>query len=315
MNAAGWTSLTLLGTLLGSELTIRSAESKARFLTPAASSEGNDAPVTSSRSFPVASALSVPADPLPAAVDLRPDFQRRGLAERRQGSRGTCSAFTMVGAIEFAVVKRQGRTPRLSVEFLNWAANQTCGDSVDGAFFSDLWRGFLAHGICAENDMPYGAHFDPLAQPDAAAVANAESRLRLGLRLRWIKEWDVKTGITEPQFVEIKRTLARGWPVCAGSRWPNETKWVDGVLQMCPTNAVYDGHSVLLAGYRDDPNQPGGGVFLFRNTAGDGRDGSMSYAYARAFVNDAAWVEYGPTPAAHPLSPGSWNPSHESPIP
>ncbi len=42
---------------------------------------------------------------------------------------------------------------------------------------------------------------------------------------------------------------------------------------MCPADSVYDGHSVLLVGYRNDPAQPWGGVFLFRNTAGDGRDG------------------------------------------
>jgi len=34
-------------------------------------------------------------------------------------------------------------------------------------------------------------------------------------------------------------------------------------------------------------------VFVFRNTAGDGRDGSMPYAYAKAFMNDAAWVDDG----------------------
>jgi C1A family cysteine protease len=60
---------------------------------------------------------------------------------------------------------------------------------------------------------------------------------------------------------------------------------------MCPANAVYDGHSILLVGYRDDANQPGGGVFLFRNTNNGGHDGSMPYIYAQAYVNDAVWID------------------------
>lgn len=64
---------------------------------------------------------------------------------------------------------------------------------------------------------------------------------------------------------------------------------------MCPPDAVYDGHSVLGVGYRPDSSQPGGGVLLFRNTAGDGRDGAMPYEYARSYMNDAAWVDFEST--------------------
>ncbi|MDH7503015.1 MAG: hypothetical protein QHJ82_09955 [Verrucomicrobiota bacterium] len=45
---------------------------------------------------------------LPKSVDLRPELDRFSLAPRQQGSRPTCSVFTVVGAIEFAVAKRQG---------------------------------------------------------------------------------------------------------------------------------------------------------------------------------------------------------------
>jgi C1A family cysteine protease len=74
-------------------------------------------------------------------------------------------------------------------------------------------------------------------------------------------------------------------------------QWTEDVLQMCPSNAVRDGHSVLLAGYRDDAAQPGGGVFIFRNTSHDGADGFMPYAYARLYMNDAVWVDFQ-SPAA-----------------
>src|SRR5689334_8337835 len=79
---------------------------------------------------------------LPPIADLRPVFEKHGFDRKQQGSRNTCSVFTLTGALEFAIAQRQGRTPRLSVEFLNWAANKTCGEDEDGGFFSDLWNGY-----------------------------------------------------------------------------------------------------------------------------------------------------------------------------
>ena len=228
---------------------------------------------------------------LPTSVDLRPEFDQAQLARRLQGARPTCSVFTVAGALEFAVVKRQGHCPRLSVEFLNWAANQACGDRDDGGFFSDLWKGFSTYGICAEDDMPYEAKLDPNRPAPAEALANARTRLALGLRWHWIKEWNVNTGLAEAEFQAVKQTLCDGSPVCGGFRWPKQEKWIEDVLQMCGPEAVRDGHSVLLVGYRDDASLPGGGVFIFRNTGGSGRDGFMPYEYARNYMNDAGWID------------------------
>jgi hypothetical protein len=197
----------------------------------------------------------------------------------------------MAGALEFAAARRQGHGTRLSVEFLNWAAGKVRGRAGDGGFFAELWAGFAAFGLCAEEDMPYRASFDPGQPPGAGALAAAKTRLLLGLRLHWIKEWDVDTGLTGEHLGRIKHTLSQGWPVCAGLRWPKQATWHEGVLEMCPAEAVYDGHSVLLLGYRDDAAQPGGGVLIFRNSAKDGQDGLMPYSYAEAYVNDAAWVD------------------------
>ncbi len=233
---------------------------------------------------------------LPGSVDLRPEFERWGLGPRRQGSRPTCSAVTLAAALEFAAARRQRHGVRLSVEFLNWAAGAVRGRAADGGFFSELWAGFAAHGICAEEDMPYRPAFDPGTPPDAGALSGARTRLLFGLRLHWVKEWDVATGLTDEHLRKVKQTLGQGWPVCAGLRWPRQAEWRDGILQMCPPAAVYDGHSVLLVGYRDQADQPGGGVFLFRNSSGEGRDAGMPYAYAQAYTNDAAWVDFEARP-------------------
>jgi C1A family cysteine protease len=97
--------------------------------------------------------------------------------------------------------------------------------------------------------------------------------------------------VTATQFEAIQRTLAAGWPVCGGFRWPKQAQWAEGILQICPPEEVFDGHSVLLVGYREDERHPGGGVFLIRNSGDDGRDGALPYEYVRVYLNDAAWVE------------------------
>ena len=239
--------------------------------------------------------LRLPGNQRGAAVsssaDLRPVFEKWRLSVRNQGVRPTCSVFTVTGALEFAASRKLERPERLSVEYLNWASNDVVGQARDGGFFSDLWRGFAAHGICPEEAMPYAEKFRRSIAPDAATIKTAEEAASLGLRLHWIKEWNVKTGLTPEQAGAIKQTIAKGWPVCGGFRWPNQEKWKENVLQMCDSTEVYDGHSVLLIGYKDDADLPGGGAYLIRNTSG-GSEVWMPYAYAANFMNDAAWIDF-----------------------
>lgn len=236
----------------------------------------------------------------PASIDLRPAFRDMGLALRLQGRRGTCSVFTMAGAMEYALAHRQRRGIALSVEFLNWASNDATRTAHDGGFFSDLWAGFVKHGVCPEADMPYQPRFDAKQRPSEAAMERARAVRQAGLRLHWIKSWDVKTGLTEAQMTQIKNVLARQWPVCGGFRWPKREQWNEGVLQMAPPEGVFDGHSVLLVGYRDDPQRPGGGVFFIRNSGREAPELALPYAYVQAYMNDALWIDHSPTPSTRP---------------
>jgi hypothetical protein len=185
---------------------------------------------------------------------------------------------------------QSGEGTPLSVEFANWAKNAAGGEG-DGGFFSDLWNGFAAHGACAEAAFPYREQFDPETSPGSEVLEEAEARRRRGLRLHWIKPWHPNTGITAEHEAEIRRVLASGWPVCGGFRWPHRPVWEAGVLRMCGADEVYDGHSVLLVGYRDEPGEAGDGVFLIRNSGREGPDGALPYEYVRAYMNDAVWVE------------------------
>lgn len=228
--------------------------------------------------------------PLPPAVDLRPMLEKEGVTPRQQGARGTCSVFTVTTALEDALARLNKPAGRLSVEYLNWASNKSIGQAADGGFFSDLWTGYHDHGICLESEMPYAAKFDPDRKPDPAIV---DSNLKQASRLRmnWIKPWDINTGLTDSHFSAIRKTLADGHPVCTGLRWPKKAEWVNGILQMCPPDAVFDGHSVLITGYQEDSAQPGGGTLSFYNSNRPEVECRMPWEYARAYMNDAMWIE------------------------
>lgn len=206
---------------------------------------------------------------LPSEVDLRSEFTRYGFEPRNQGKRNTCSVFTTAWAIEFALARHESKAIPLSVEYLNWTANQVIGNRTRdrGQFFHDLLKGYHRYGICPERDMPYADRFDPELQPSEQARKRAESIRAKDLRITWINPWRPKPGLTDEQVRKIKEQLARGWPVAAGSS-----------------------HSRLLVGYRDDSQQPGGGVFLTKDS-GIGRYAEVSYQWAKENIGDVFWVE------------------------
>ena len=233
---------------------------------------------------------------LPSSVDLRPRFEALGLTPKSQAPRGCCSLFALDAVLEFEWVQASGKTVRLSEEFLNWASHQSNGRTTDGSFFSDAVRGARMFGLCEEALMPYAQSYDPQALPSAQALADAVTRQRI--TAVWVKEWDVKTGMTDEMLRQIRRSLADGHPIAIGLRWPNEEHYGPGhILQMPSVGKVFDGHSIALVGYRDDAAQPGGGLFLFRNSCGpdwgDRGYAWMPYVYAQAYGNDALGLRVG----------------------
>jgi hypothetical protein len=179
---------------------------------------------------------------------------------------------------------------------LNWASHQTNGRKIDGSFFSDALAGLRQFGICTENLLPYASDFDPSLSPPATAREDALTRRDVSAF--WIKEWDVTTGLNEAQLLAVRRRLAEGHPVAVGLRWPKTARYVAGHCLVQPPPAdVFDGHSIVLVGYTDDPPQAGSGTFLFRNSSGlaweEGGYARFSYDYARAYANDAVSLVVG----------------------
>ena len=249
-------------------------------------------------------ALAGTRDPLPREADLCPELGRLGLTARSQGGRDTCSLFAVTALAELECARATPNQPkRLSVEFLIWAANEATGRGGDQAMFYEAVHGLNALGICADELLPYAGKRDAALPPSAAARADARGRAQQW-QVHWIRRWDVKRPVSDAQFLAVRAALAAGQPVACGLRWPKVLKG-HKLIEVPPPDGVYDGHSIVLTGYRDDPAKRGDGAFLFRNSQGtrwgDGGYGVMSYAYARAYANDAVWLGLGPPDSEVPV--------------
>ncbi len=233
----------------------------------------------------------------PGEKDLRPLFEKYGIGIYDQGKRGTCSVFALIGLLEFEYANSTGVFTPLSVEFLNWASNQLTGETEDGSFFSDAITALYQYGICTNELFPYYIqNYTVKVAPSSEALENA--RQRKGFSVIWIKEWDPETGMTDEQIKQVKEQILNEHPVAIGFQWPIKNdryrKTVDGVMYFPPREGVFDGHSVIIIGFRDDPDLPGGGYFIFKNSHGEeyGEEGygKMPYEYLRKYANDGVAI-------------------------
>jgi hypothetical protein len=241
---------------------------------------------------------------LPKKVSLIAEFQKLGLPPRVQGERDTCSLFAITALAEYEYA-RHSPPPhgRLSEEFLIWAGNESSGLKGDQAMFYKAVHGLNALGICTEESMPYADRSDAKRRPSEKALADAKERSGRW-KVEWIRRWDLQRTLTDAEIRHVKQALAQGHPVACGFRWPKAMKGHE-ILAVPPRDKVFDGHSVGLVGYEEDASKPGGGVFWFRNSNGPrwGADGYgiMSFAYARAYANDALWLQFEAPHAEIPL--------------
>jgi len=131
--------------------------------------------------------------------------------------------------MEYALARRLDRGVPLSVEFANWAANRVIDRDQDGHFFWEVIKGYEAHGICGEAEMPYAAEFRADRQPSEAALASAAKLKHPRLTFHWVRPYDGKTGLGLEEGQESTRSLldralrepgARGVAASAVERHP-----------------------------------------------------------------------------------------------
>jgi hypothetical protein len=242
-------------------------------------------------------AQRAPAAESPARVDLVPEFTKLGLTPLAQGNRDVCSLFAITALAEFESGRHKSKHPdRLSEEFLIWAANKATGRDGDQAMFYEAVHGLEALGICQARLMRYSPTAHNRRGPSAEALENARE-LAGRWRVHWVRRWNIARPLDGHELTGIKDALALGHPVACGLRWPNKLEG-DVLRAVPPPGDVFDGHSIVLVGYADNSRENGGGMFTFRNSSGPGWGekgyGQMSYAYVRAYANDALWLKYMP---------------------
>jgi len=230
--------------------------------------------------------------------DLRPLFEKYNIGIYNQGERGTCSVFAVTGLLEFEYANTLGQTVLpLSVEYLNWASNKIVGETVDGSYFSDAVKALKKYGICENALFPYYVqNYTNKVEPSFAAIKDAKKRR--GVTAIWIKDWNPSTGMSNIQILQVKTQIKNIHPVAIGFRWPKKDekyrKIVNGLMIVPPEEGVFDGHSVLLVGFKDDKDIPGGGYFIFKNSYGkeygENGYGKMPYEYVRKYANDGVAI-------------------------
>ncbi len=247
--------------------------------------------------------VAMAAETLPAKVDLTPEYERLGILPQLQGDRDVCSLFAVTGVADFEAARHSpGPQPRLSEEFLIWAAKVATDKTREQAMFYEAVHGLNRRGICDRSLMPYLMSSDTHRQPSPKAIADARQRAERW-QVHWLRRWDVSRPMSDGQFLGLKRALAKGHPVACGLRWPKSPKG-SAILSDNPPGGVVDGHSIVLTAYADDA-APGGGTFRFRNSFGpkwgEHGYGRMSYAYVRKYANDALWLGFGKPGSERPV--------------
>ena len=231
-------------------------------------------------------------------VDLRPEFDRRGMAVREQGQRGACQVFAFVGPLEFQL-SQANRPLDLSEQFLMWAANKATGIERDEGHNPDLLiEGLQKHGISTEALTPYVPRKEPIDSPSDLAKRNAAARMRC--ELISIKHWKSDIGFTEQDLQSLRATLANRQPITATFCWPQglyDEQLTDRHALLVDRNvdgASKSGHGVMLVGYEINTSVPGGGYFIVRNSWGtkfaDKGHLAISFDYAKRYGVDAYFV-------------------------
>ncbi len=258
---------------------------------PAARPLPVSAEVPSEADDPVARVLAAYGEkPTPRReVDLRPEFERRGLLAKDQGESPSCSAFAIVCALEFHLAKTSRLPGRLSEDFLVWASLRSLGQTrdrierfggeerlADGFTLVEVAQALRSHGIPLRARMPAG--FDPRRDtpPDAAA---RDAALR-----RRVNAVELSGRTPRARLEQLVLALNEGIPVAVGIRWPADTPVLraTGALPESPSPAGR-GHAVVITGYTCADGLLEHTVFRFRNSYGarwgDAGYGTVSWKY------------------------------------
>ena len=188
-----------------------------------------------------------------------------------QGRRNTCVAFTSLAM--YRVLAQSGDD--LSEQFLFWAAKEyEDPNDARGLLPASAFKALQERGVCLEEHWPYNPNplyrqppMDenvPQGPPPQPALDNAPRRRILSYQTLNPRDIDA-----------IREEIYRGHPVLIGM--PYHRYWAQGWQgrmlgrirpPMTGGEELTGGHAMCALGFRADPEAPGGGYFVVRNSWG-----------------------------------------------
>jgi len=191
---------------------------------------------------------------LPDSVDLR--FYMPPVYD--QGSLGSCSAQAIAAAIDYDIVKQDGKyiTPSRLFIYYNERLIENSVDSDNGSTIRDGINAISKYGCCHENLWPYNVDVFT-QQPSLECYADGTNFIAISYQ-----------NIDNTNANNIMSALAQGYPVVCGitvyDSFEGDYTAQTGIVQMPSLNEnCLGGHSQLIVGY-DTLSQ----MFISRNSWG-----------------------------------------------
>ncbi len=189
-------------------------------------------------------------------------------AVKSQGNRGTCVAFGTTAMVEFL----EGRKHLLSEQFLYWGAKMLDGHKdEEGTWIRYAMMALEEYGICTAKAWPYNPHTGSTVHqgppPDAARAEARNHRVLRSIKLNPTSVNDLRRVLAGgdemgPRVISFAIPVYNSW-------LRNPITYKTGRIGMpLPGEECAGGHCMTLVGFEDDPEWPGGGYFIFRNSWG-----------------------------------------------
>lgn len=183
---------------------------------------------------------------------------------KNQGQRGTCTAFSTTAANEYRFGKLgSGQVPNLSEQFLYFVTKTNIDkNEVCGSFHRSTTSAINIYGQCLGSQLGYNPN-EPCFQNDK--IPDMVYQNALNYRSRAI-------ALDVNNIQQIKAALFGGHPVLFSipvfNSWFRsvETNRSGRLTLPLKNEQAIGGHAMVMAGYQDAENAPGGGFFIFRNS-------------------------------------------------
>lgn len=195
---------------------------------------------------------------LPAAVNLIPLMP----PIRNQAARGTCVSFTLTALNEY-VLRRRGFVRDLSEQHLYFEVKQVDGNPTGcGTHQSKAVVVLSTRGQCPEAMWPYDPN-NPCNNHGFMPARARQEGLSHRLATHAVSVRDVGAYKAE---MAAQRPVTLSIPVYDSWYQSAETRRSGRITMRIGSEVAHGGHAVLLVGYQDSPDAPGGGYFLVRNS-------------------------------------------------